>query len=153
MITEAVLSSALDCQAPELMLIGQAVALEALEALEALAPLLSSTLGLTSLALALMPSSAQHCQALEPMLVGHAVALEALEALALMQRLDHRGRAQLENARPSTPSAPLLLLPTSIRTACRPRTSSIRRCWHHHSHLDAIHWEQPATSLTIRQSV
>ena len=66
------------------MLIGQAVALEALEALEALAPLLSSTLGLTSLALALMPSSAQHCQALEPMLVGHAVALEALEALALM---------------------------------------------------------------------
>ena len=84
------------------MLIGQAVALEALEALEALAPLLSSTLGLTSLALALMPSSAQHCQALEPMLVGHAVALEALEALALMQRLDHRSRVQLENAGLST---------------------------------------------------
>ena len=78
------LSSALDGLAPELMLIGQAVALEALEALEALAPLLSSTLGLNSLALALMRSSAQHCQAREPMLVGHAAALEALEALAPM---------------------------------------------------------------------
>ena len=105
MITEAVLSSALDCQAPEFMLIGQAVALEALEALEALAPLLRSTLGLNSLALALMHSSAQHCQALEPMLVGHVVEPEALEALALMQRLDHRGRAQLVNAGPSIPSA------------------------------------------------
>ena len=78
------LSSAQDCQAPELMLVGQAVALEALEALEALALLLSSTLGLISLALALVLSSAQHCQALELMLVGHAVALEALGALALM---------------------------------------------------------------------
>ena len=87
------------------MLVGQAVALEALEALEALALLLSSTLGLTGLALALMPSSAQHCQALELMLIGHAVALEVLEALALMQRLDHRSRVQLENAGISTLSA------------------------------------------------
>ena len=79
MITETVLSSALDCQAPELVLIGQAVALEALEALAALAPLLSSTLGLNSLALALMHGSAQHRQALEPVLVGHAGALEALK--------------------------------------------------------------------------
>ena len=65
------LRSAQDCQAPELMLVGQAVVLEALEALEALALLLSSTLGLISLALALalVPSSAQHCQALELMLV------------------------------------------------------------------------------------
>ena len=41
-VTEAVLGSAQDCQAPELMLAGQAVALEALEALEALALMLSS---------------------------------------------------------------------------------------------------------------
>ena len=51
------------------MLVGQAVVLDALEALEALALLLSSTLGLISLALALVLSSAQHCQALELMLV------------------------------------------------------------------------------------
>ena len=51
MITEAAPSSAQDCQAPELMLVGQAVPLEALEALEALALRLSSTLGLISLAL------------------------------------------------------------------------------------------------------
>ena len=77
MFIEAVLSSAQDCQALELMLVGQAVALEALEALEALALLLSSTLSFISLALALVLSSAQHCQALELMLVGQAVALEA----------------------------------------------------------------------------
>ena len=39
------LNSAQNCQAPELMLVGQAVALEALEALEALALLLRSTMG------------------------------------------------------------------------------------------------------------
>ena len=54
------------------MLVGQAVALEALEVL---ALMLSSTLGLISLALALVHSSAQDCQA---------VALEALVALALL---------------------------------------------------------------------
>ena len=37
-----------DCQAPELMLVGQAGVLETLEALEALMLLLSRTLGLTS---------------------------------------------------------------------------------------------------------
>ena len=41
------------------------MALDALEALEALALFLSSTLGVISLALALVLSSAQHCQALE----------------------------------------------------------------------------------------
>ena len=51
MITEAVLSSAQDCQAPELMLVGQAVALEALEALEALALMLSSAPWLCAVAL------------------------------------------------------------------------------------------------------
>ena len=45
---EAVLRSAQDCQAPELMLVGQAGVLETLEALEALMLLLSRTLGLTS---------------------------------------------------------------------------------------------------------
>ena len=69
------LNSAQDYQRPEQMLVGQAVVLDALEALGVLALLISSTLGLTSLALALMPSSAQHCQALELMLVGHAAAL------------------------------------------------------------------------------
>ena len=69
MIPEAVLNSAQDCQAPELMLVGQAVVLDALVALVALALLLSSTLGLISLALALVLRSAQHCQALELMLV------------------------------------------------------------------------------------
>ena len=62
-------------------LVGQAVALEALEAL---ARMLSSTLGLTSLALALVLSSSQNCQALELMPVARAVELEALVALALM---------------------------------------------------------------------
>ena len=57
------------------MLVGQAVALEALDALEALALMLSSTLGLISLALALVLSSPQDCRAL---------ALEAFEAPALM---------------------------------------------------------------------
>ena len=134
MIAEAVLSSALDCQAPELILIGQAVALEALEALEALAPLLSSTLSLTSLALAPMPSSAQHCQALEPMLVGHAVALEALEALALMRRLDHRGRARREDVGLSILVLSSAFVPLdavrsrSIRTASSLRPSSTQRC-------------------------
>ena len=49
---ELVLSSAQDCH-----VLSQTVALVALEALEALALVLSSTLGLTSLALALSPSS------------------------------------------------------------------------------------------------
>ena len=62
-------------------LVGQAVALEALDAL---ARMLSSTLGLTSLALALVLSSSQNCQALELMPVARAVELEALVALALM---------------------------------------------------------------------
>ena len=53
----------------------------ALEALEALALMLSSTLGLISLALALVLSSAQNCQAPELMLLGQAVALKALDAL------------------------------------------------------------------------
>ena len=56
LITEARLGSAQDCQALDLMLVGQAVELEALEAL---ALMLSSTLGLISLALALVLSSAQ----------------------------------------------------------------------------------------------
>ena len=64
-----------------LRLVGQVVALVALEAL---ARMLSSTLGSTSLALALVLSSSQNCQALELMLVARAVELEALEALALM---------------------------------------------------------------------
>ena len=51
MITEAVLSSAQDCQAPELMLIGQAVALEALVALVALALMFSSAPWLCAVAL------------------------------------------------------------------------------------------------------
>ena len=50
-VTEAVLGSAQDCQAPELMLAGQAVALEALEALEALALMLSSAPWLCAVAL------------------------------------------------------------------------------------------------------
>ena len=58
MILEAVLNSAQDCQAPELMLVGLAVALEALEALEALALSFSSALGVISLAQALVLSSA-----------------------------------------------------------------------------------------------
>ena len=60
------------------------MALVALEALEALRLVLSSTLGLTSLALALSPSSVQDCQALKLTLVGQAVALEALEVMALL---------------------------------------------------------------------
>ena len=60
------------------------MALVALEALEALTLVLSSTLGLTSLALALSLSSVQDCQALKLTLVGQAVALEAFEAPALM---------------------------------------------------------------------
>ena len=67
----AVLSSAQDCQGPELMLAGQAVALEALGALEALALLLSSTLGLISLALALVLSSAQVPDWVESQVRGH----------------------------------------------------------------------------------
>ena len=57
LFTEAVLGSAQVCQALELMLAGQAVALDAPGALETLALLLSSTLGLISLALALTASS------------------------------------------------------------------------------------------------
>ena len=57
LIIEAVLGSAQDCQALGLMLAGQAVALDALGALDTLALLLSSTLGLISLALALAASS------------------------------------------------------------------------------------------------
>ena len=57
LIIEAVLGSAQDCQALELMLAGQAVALDALGALDTLALWLSSTLGLISLALALVASS------------------------------------------------------------------------------------------------
>ena len=53
LIIEAVLGSAQDCQALELMLAGRAVALDALGALDTLALLLSSTLGLISLVLAL----------------------------------------------------------------------------------------------------
>ena len=51
LITEAAPSSAQDCQAPELMLIGQAVALEARVALVALALMFSSALWLCALAL------------------------------------------------------------------------------------------------------
>ena len=58
--TGALFSSAQDCQALELMLGGQMVALEAVKA-QALT--LSSTPGLISLALALVHSSAQECQA------------------------------------------------------------------------------------------
>ena len=50
-VTEAVLGSAQDCQAPELMLACQAVALAALEALEALALTLSSAPWLCAVAL------------------------------------------------------------------------------------------------------
>ena len=57
LFTEAVLGSAQVCQALELMLAGQAVALDTLGALETLALLLSSTLGLISPALALAASS------------------------------------------------------------------------------------------------
>ena len=56
----------------------------ALDALEALALMLSSTLGLISLALAVVFSSEQDWQAQEFILVGQAVALDALVTLALM---------------------------------------------------------------------
>ena len=97
----------------------------ALEALEALALVLSSTLGLTSLALALSPSSVQDCQALKLTLVGQAVALEALEVMALV----------LSSTLGSI-SLALALLPAVRRTARRWRS---RRSWRRRS-CSAARW-------------
>ena len=69
------------------MLVGQAVALEALEALEALALLLSSTLGLISLALALVLSSTQHCQALKLKGIGAACSVCYAKTADWIQKL------------------------------------------------------------------
>ena len=87
------LSSAQDCQALELMLAGQAVALDALGALETLALLLSSTLGLMSPTLALVASSGLGRVPGSSLRTGSSPKFEAA-----LGRLDHRGRAQLEDA-------------------------------------------------------
>ena len=78
--------------------------------------MLSSMLGLTSLALTLSPSSVHDCQALKLTLVGQAVALEALEVMALV----------LSSTLGSI-SLALALLPAVRRTARRWRSRRSRR--------------------------
>ena len=72
------------------MLLGQAVVLEALEALEALVLLLSRTLGLIILVLALVLSSAQHYRAAKELF------LAALQSRKLLHGYDlHADLSQL----------------------------------------------------------
>ena len=108
--------------------------------------MLSSTLGLISLALALVFSIEKVWQALELILVGQAVALDALVTLALMlsSTLNFITLAlTLVLSSAQTRQVPELMLlgqavalklpfSSSIRTACSPRPSSTRvRCSRH----------------------
>ena len=149
------------------------MALVALKALEALALMFSSTLGLISLALALLFSSAQDWQARELILVGQVVALEALVTLVpmLSSTLGFISLAlTLVLSSAQTCQAPELMLlgqavalkaaifeltvARSLRTAYSPKPSSTRRCRLHRSSsqfLDSL-FSATTFSTSIRRS-